>query len=124
MDDLIQSTAFMPPIAGLMASSQILLFGDLTISFEEDLRQLLHVRGNENLQSFLNQAGFTLRQEFGKLPASQQDLFPRFTNLVDLVSKLGETEGTPVLKFALLSLYEIGQFIRYVDRCYSCTIAS
>jgi naphtho-gamma-pyrone polyketide synthase len=100
-----------------MESSQILLFGDLTVSFEEDLRQLLHVRGNETLRSFLNQAGFILRQELGKLPASQQDLFPRFTNIVDLVSKLGETEGTPVLKFTLLCLYEIGQFIRYVSQC-------
>jgi naphtho-gamma-pyrone polyketide synthase len=114
MDELIQSTAFMPPVSDSIEPCQFLLFGDLTVTFDDDLRQLLHVKGNEILQSFLNQVGYTFRQEFGKLPAGQQDLFPRFTNIVDLVSKLGETEGTPILRFALLTLYEIGQFFRYV----------
>lgn len=112
IDDLVQSTPSMPPI-DTMQACQIFLFGDLTISFEEDLRQLLHVKGNATLRTFFEQVSFAFREEFGKLPANQQDWFPRFTTLVDLLSKLGETEGTPVLKFALLCLCQIGQFIQY-----------
>ena len=116
MDDLVQSTRFMPPIADTMQSCQVFLFGDLTTPFEEDLRQLLHVKGNETLRSFFDRVGFAFREELGKLPASQQDLFPRFTTVVDLLSKLGETEGAPALKFALLCLCQIGHFIRYEAR--------
>lgn len=102
----------MQPRTEIMASCQVLLFGDLAIRFEDELRQLVHVRGNESLRSFFDQVSHAIRQEFGNLPSSQQDLFPRFTTLVDLVSKLAETEGNPVLRFTLLPVCEIGQFIR------------
>lgn len=116
MDDLIQSTAFMPPIASTMQSScELFLFGDLTVSFEEDLRQLLHVKDNAILRSFFEKVGYAYRSEFAKLPAEQQAWFPRFTTVVDLLSKLGETEGTPALSFSLFCLCEIAQFIRYVS---------
>jgi naphtho-gamma-pyrone polyketide synthase len=113
MDHLGQPPLSIPPIADSTQSCQVFLFGDLTTPFENDLRQLLHVKGNETLRSFFDQVGFAFRQEFAKLPAPQQNLFPRFTTLVDLISKVGETEGTPALKFALLCLCEIGRFIRY-----------
>jgi naphtho-gamma-pyrone polyketide synthase len=109
---MIQCPSDMQPRMGTMASCQVFLFGDLAIHFEDELRQLVHVRGNESLRSFFDQVSYALRQEFGNLPSSQQDLFPRFTTLVDLVSKLGETEGTPILRFTLLPVCEIGQFIR------------
>jgi naphtho-gamma-pyrone polyketide synthase len=113
MDDLIQSTPFMPPIKDTMQSCcQVFVFGDLTVAFAEDLRQLLHVKDNPILRSFFEQVSAAFRTEFGKLPARQQAWFPRFTTIVDLLSKLGETEGTPVLHFTLLCLTELGQFIR------------
>ena len=112
MDDLVQPSTSVPPIPNTMQSCRVFLFGDLTISFEEDLRHLLHVKNNDLLRSFFEQVGFAFREEFGKLPASQQDWFPRFTTVIDLVSKLGETDGTPALKFALLCICQIGQFIR------------
>ena len=96
-----------------MDSCQIFLFGDLTIPFEEDLRQLLHTKGNGSLSFFLDQIGFAFREEFGKLASRQQCLLPRFTTLIDLLFKLEESEGAPALKFALLCVYQIGQFIRY-----------
>ena len=99
-----------------MDSCQIFLFGDLTISFEEDLRQLLHVVGNGILSSFLDQVGFVLREEIGRLSAEQQDLLPRFTTLVDLLHNLKECRGAPALRSALLCLYQIGQFLRYVPQ--------
>jgi naphtho-gamma-pyrone polyketide synthase len=112
MGDFVQSTHTMAPASSTMEACQIFLFGDLTISFEEDLRQLLHVRGNDTLTSFFDQVGYAFREEFTKLSAPQQVWFPRFTTVVDLHSKLGETEGTPALKFAFLCLCEIGEFIR------------
>ena len=96
-----------------MESCQVFLFGDLTLPFEEDLRQLLHTKGNGSLSSFLDQVGFALRQEFGKLASRHQNLLPSFTTLVDLLFKLKDYAGAPALKFALLCLYQIGQFIRY-----------
>ena len=97
-----------------MKSCQLFLFGDQTISFEESLRQLLHVKGNGFLNVFFERIAFVLRDEIAHLPANQQDLFPRFTTIVDLVHEVGTTvlEGIPALKFPLLCLHEIGQFIK------------
>lgn len=108
-----------PVSSDTMQSCQVLLFGDLATSFESELRRLLHVKSNATLQSFFEQVAFAFRHEFSQLPQNQQDLFPHFTTLIDLLSKLGETEGTPILKFALLTLCQIGQFIRYTARISS-----
>lgn len=91
---------------------QLILLGDLaTNGFYGDLRSLLHVKTDALLVSFFERTGFALRQAIGTLPALQQDLFPRFTTLIDLVSKVGETEGTPILRFFLLGVHQIAQFI-------------
>lgn len=91
---------------------QLILLGDLTTNdFYEDLRLLLHLKSDALLVSFFERAGFALRQAIGALPAREQDLFPRFTTLIDLVAKVGETEGTPILRFFLLSIHQIAQFI-------------
>ncbi|KAM5347992.1 hypothetical protein ACJ41O_007816 [Fusarium nematophilum] len=106
----------MKPPQSEMKSCKVLLFGDLSASFEDDLTALLHVHDNPLLTSFFEQAGARIRDEVGCLGTQQQRLFPRFTTLVDLVSKLGETEGTPILKFCLLTVFQIGQFIDYYGR--------
>jgi naphtho-gamma-pyrone polyketide synthase len=98
-----------------MEPCHLFLFGDQTVSFETSLRQLLHVKGNGPLSVFFERIAFVLREEIAKLSAHQQDWFPRFTTIVDLVHDVGTTQGTPALKFPLLCLYEIGQFIKYVS---------
>ncbi|KAF4982434.1 hypothetical protein FZEAL_1952 [Fusarium zealandicum] len=70
-----------------MKSCKILLFGDLSCSFEDDLRALLHIHDNPLLTSFFEQAGARIREEIGKLPTSQQSFFPRFTTLIDLIGQ-------------------------------------
>lgn len=91
---------------------QLILLGDLTTGrFYEDLRILLHVKTDALLVSFFERTGFALRQAIGSLPTRQQDLFPRFTTLIDLVSKIGETEGTAILRFFLLCVHQIAQFV-------------
>ncbi|PQE06757.1 polyketide synthase protein [Rutstroemia sp. NJR-2017a BBW] len=102
-----------------MASLKLYVFGDLTLPFEEHLRRLLHTRNNEILQSFFVKISFAFRHEFAKLPRSQQDWFPNFTTLIDLLSKLGQTEGTPALKFALLCATQLGLFIRRTTKGYA-----
>lgn len=90
----------------------VLLFGDLSSTgFEDGLRRLSHVKNNPLLSSFLDQVGLRLRELVGGLPSQHQDFFPRFTTLIDLVARIGETSGTPVLRFFALSVYEIAQFV-------------
>ena len=92
--------------------SQVLLFGDLSlIQFEDRLRCLLHVKTNPLLTSFFDRVSYSLRRLVEHLPAEHQNLFPHFTTLVDLVSKLRETDGTAVLVFFLLSVHEVAQAI-------------
>lgn len=112
MDNLIQSAPFMPPISDT-TKCQIFLLGDLTLDFEPDLRQLLHVKDNANLQSFFDNVSIAFRQEFAALPLAEQDWLPRFTTLIDLVANLNGTEGAPALRVALLCIYQLGRFIRY-----------
>ncbi|KAH7134406.1 hypothetical protein EDB81DRAFT_903350 [Dactylonectria macrodidyma] len=99
-----------------MRSCRVILFGDLSVAFEDNLRALLHVRDNPLLSSFLEQVGARIRDEIGGLGTQRQLLFPHFTTLIDLVSKLGETEGTHVLRFCLLSICQVGQFLDYFSR--------
>ncbi|KAK0718470.1 polyketide synthase [Lasiosphaeria miniovina] len=97
--------------------ARVLLFGDLSSTgFEDELRRLLHFKENPLLDSFFQKVGSALRTLIGSLPSQQQDLFPRFTTLVDLVSRLGETSGTSILRFFALSVHEVAQFIAY----YGC----
>jgi len=96
----------------LTRQCQVLLFGDLSLMhFEDQLRRLLHVKTNPLLTSFFDRVNYSLRRLLEILPAEQQNLFPRFTTLVDLLSKLGETDGTSVLGFFLLSVHEVAQSI-------------
>ena len=95
-----------------MTEFRIFIFGDLSSTqFEDSLRNLLHLKNKPVLGSFFEKVGFSLREYLGTLPVDQQNLFPRFTTLIDLVSRLGETEGTPVIRFLFLSIVEIAQFI-------------
>jgi naphtho-gamma-pyrone polyketide synthase len=92
--------------------SHVLIFGDLSLMHvEEQLRRLLHVKNNPLLASFFDRVNYTLRRLVETLPAEQQDLFPRFTTLVDVLQKLGETDGIPVLRFLLLSVHQVAQCI-------------
>jgi naphtho-gamma-pyrone polyketide synthase len=119
MSQYIDTRPLLQQVAETMGSYNLYIFGDLMLPFEEHLRRLLHIRDNETLLSFFAQIAFAFRHEFSKLPRSQQDWFPNFTTLVDLLSKLGQTDGTPALRFALLCVAQIGQFIGYIKKSKS-----
>ncbi|GAB1317688.1 hypothetical protein MFIFM68171_07898 [Madurella fahalii] len=91
---------------------QVLPFGDLSSSgFEEEPQSLLHVKTNPLLTPFFTRVALRLRRLIGGLSYQQQDLFPHFTTLIDLLSRLEETKGTPILRFFALNVYEIALFI-------------
>ncbi|KAH9210389.1 polyketide synthase [Leptodontidium sp. 2 PMI_412] len=93
---------------------QVLLFGDLSLlRFKDRLRRLLHVKTNPLLTSFFDRVSYALRRQLGTLPEEEQNLFPRFTTLIDLVAKFGETDCASVLGFFLLSVHEVAQSIVY-----------
>ena len=90
----------------------IVVFGDLTYSYLRELKQLIHIRGNASLSDFFTRVSFAFRHEFASLPLLEQNWLPRFTELADLLENVNQTEGAPALRFALLSVYQIGRFIR------------
>ncbi|OCK90224.1 polyketide synthase [Cenococcum geophilum 1.58] len=100
----------MPPIR------TIIVFGDLTYSFQRDLQQLLHIKDNANLADFFARVSFAFRREFALLSQREQEWLPRFTDLVDLLENVGRTEGAPAVQFALLCLYQIGRFIGHFGK--------
>ena len=106
MNDVIQSAPFMPPIR------TIIVFGDLTYSYQRDFQQLIHVKGNANLADFLTRVSFAFRHEFASLPQLEQEWLPRFTELADLLENANQTEGAPAVRFALFCVYQIARFIR------------
>ncbi|KAL8725152.1 MAG: hypothetical protein Q9166_007527 [cf. Caloplaca sp. 2 TL-2023] len=104
------SATLIPPVDSFQ-QCDVLLFGDLTIAFEDDLRQLLHCKSNATLQSFFDQVALAFRQEFALLPAEEQGWLPHFTDLVDLIANIDGTVGAQALRFGLLCVYQLGRFI-------------
>lgn len=93
-------------------SAEIYMFGDQTVAFEDTLRSLFNVKDNAALSDFFRRVGFQLRSYIGSLPLHEQDYFPQFTTLVDLFARHEQFAGAPALKFTLLCVTQIAQFIR------------
>ncbi|PYH89202.1 polyketide synthase [Aspergillus ellipticus CBS 707.79] len=94
-------------------SADVFVFGDQTIAFETTLHTLLHIKDNAVLADFFDRVGFQLRRYVGNLPAHQQAWFPYFTTLIDLVAQHDKCFAAAALKFPLLCVTEIGEFIRH-----------
>ncbi|KAL3473670.1 hypothetical protein BJX99DRAFT_261073 [Aspergillus californicus] len=97
-------------------AAQVLLFGDQTTAFEPSLHTLLYVKGHGTLTDFFDRACFHLKRYIGSLPSHQQDWFPYFTTLIDLFAQHESMYGEPALKFTLLCITELAQFIHYVGQ--------
>ncbi|RCI07396.1 hypothetical protein L249_1362 [Ophiocordyceps polyrhachis-furcata BCC 54312] len=95
--------------------AELLVFGDLTANFGDDLRCLLHIKESEALQPFFERVAFSLREEIGSQPTAVQDLFPRFTTLIDILAKADETEGSPMLRFCLMTVCQLAKFIHFAE---------
>ncbi|KAK2781816.1 hypothetical protein FQN53_000344, partial [Emmonsiellopsis sp. PD_33] len=82
----------------------------MTVPFEDELRRLLQINGDENLQQFFDQVRVKLQEEILYLPPHHQKLFPRFRSIAELLSE-SEGPGRRVLKFTLFCIWELAQFI-------------
>jgi hypothetical protein len=89
----------------------VLVFGDLTATFEEDLTRLLHCKGHAILQTFFEHVAAELRSELTHLPVAHQKWMPRFTTLIDLAYNAKDTKAAPALRFTLLTVYQIGRIL-------------
>ncbi|KAL4912427.1 ketoacyl-synt-domain-containing protein [Aspergillus aurantiobrunneus] len=95
------------------ADDYMLLFGDQTTAFEPVLHTLVHVKSHGTLTDFFDRVCFYLRRYVGSLPSHQQDWFPYFTTMIDLFAQHESMYGAPALKFTLLCVTELAQFIHY-----------
>lgn len=98
--------------ANIPVQRNIFLFGDLTLAFEQELRQLLHIRDNASLRDLFDRVNWAFRHEFSKLPTHEQEWLPRFSSLVDLLAGFESLEGAPAIRIALLCLYQLSRFIQ------------
>jgi hypothetical protein len=56
---------------------------------------------------------FSLRQELGRQPSAIQNMFPRFTTLIDMVAGFDRNiEGAPVMQFCLMTVCQLAKFIQ------------
>lgn len=92
---------------------RIYLFGDQTYDADARLRELLHY-SDPILTSFFERALQVLRLEIGQLPSELRYEFPRFSSIADLISRRGDTRLHPGLEMALVLIYQLGSFIRWV----------
>lgn len=92
---------------------RIYLFGDQTYDVDAPLRELLH-HSDAILSSFFKRALHVLRLEVGQLPSELRYEFPRFSSIADLISRRGDTQLHPGLEMALVLIYQLGSFIRWV----------
>jgi len=96
------------------STSSIYVFGDQTNAFEANLTQILHIKNNSVLTTFLEQTHYALRVEISRLPILQKGLFPRFTSIIDLLARNSDSGSNPALESALICLTQLACFIRYV----------
>lgn len=96
-------------------SARLYLFGDQTNDFTSGLSQLLRVRDNPLLLSFLERTHVALRQEITHQSSEIQESLPRFSQLVELVAAFSpDLDSAPILASTLTAIYQLGSFIRYV----------
>lgn len=87
------------------------LFGDQSNPFRDDLGALLLVGGNPILNTFLDQAALSLRQEIQTLSWSQREQFPSFCNFLDLLAIDASKPLHPAVQSALSSVYHFALFL-------------
>lgn len=90
----------------------VYLFGDQTGDFGAGLRHLFQAKTNSLLTSFFERCYYAMRQEISKLPPSQQQAFPRFASVVELLARSRDSGPNPALESALTCIYQLGCFIK------------
>ncbi|KAG8525582.1 Type I Iterative PKS [Bacidia gigantensis] len=79
----------------------VFLFGDQDSQCRDHLGELMLTGSNPILNTFFDQAALSLRQEIQRLPWSQRDSFPSFSNFLDLLAIEASKPLHPGLQLAL-----------------------
>jgi len=91
--------------------TSLYLFGDQTTQCKDDLAALLLLGGNPTLNTFIDQAASSLRQEIQSLSWSHRDQFPSFSNFLDLLAIDASKPLHPALQLALSSVHHFALFL-------------
>lgn len=93
---------------------RIYVFGDQAIRVEEQLLDLLHVKGCSILTTFLREATIAVQEAVAGLPPAERAAFPTVETLGFLLDAVKKGSSHVALDSALVCIYEIGYYIRYV----------
>ncbi|KAL8929531.1 MAG: hypothetical protein Q9208_001200 [Pyrenodesmia sp. 3 TL-2023] len=94
---------------------KIILFGDQTTDYHNNLRIKLRERNNPVLSSFLDQANAALCEEVARQPRLVRDTIPSFSTLLDLVDWFDEDKkSNPAVESAICTTCQIACLICYL----------
>ena len=98
----------------MVVNIRVLLFGDQSKDVSSDLRELVSVKDNPLLLSFIEKAYITLRDEVARDPRTARDL-PGFTSVENLLWRYSESGVRhPAIESALVCIYQIASLLRFV----------
>ncbi|KAL9030755.1 MAG: hypothetical protein Q9196_001159 [Gyalolechia fulgens] len=93
----------------------ILLFGDQTTDYHDNLRKKLHQKDNPVLSSFLEKTSAALREEVALQPRVVRDTIPSFFSLLELVNWFDESNvANPAVESAVCTTCQIACLINYL----------
>ncbi|KAF2650606.1 polyketide synthase [Lophiostoma macrostomum CBS 122681] len=101
-----------------MDSTDIFIFGDQTTRVEGNLRDLILIRNDALLASFLDESFLVLQREISTLPVSERGSLTKFRTLGLLVEVIQNGRRHAALESACLCIYEIGYYIRCSHNIY------
>jgi naphtho-gamma-pyrone polyketide synthase len=96
------------------APTKIYVFGDQAIRVEDQLLDLWHVKDCSSLTAFLREATAAIQKAISELPATERGAFPTVETLGLLLDDIKKGSYHIALDSALVCIYEIGYYIRYV----------
>ena len=101
----------------------ILLFGDQTVNDHSLLRNLLRVKANICLSTFLDDSSFAIRSEIEKLAKPRRELIPPFQSFRDLLEKYcNDKLILPELESCFTVVAQLAQFFEFVTQSRNCSV--
>ena len=97
-----------------MDSTDVFIFGDQTTRVEANLCDLILVRNDALLSSFLNESFLILQREISTLPAPERAPLSKFRTLGLFVEAIKSGKRHAALESACCCIYEIGYYMRCV----------
>lgn len=105
---------------------RILLFGDQTGDYHIIFRQVLQIKENAVLTSFLEKAYCALRDEVAQQPRAVREHIQDFTSIADLVARYEDSNAAKnnAIESALACLSQISCFIWQAPRIQKIEICT